>query len=267
MAQQKFEPDTLITVVDKGYVPMYGGQRQKLKTPRHEHVCGELRTLPGSETRTIQPTAWSLYRLKYCGSYPEYSRRAVKLTTHLQLGERVRICDAIHPLPRTPWRRAQNINIWRNMQNSGQRHGLQRNMGWTRNTCHFTQHGRSELIKISLLSTVGRKSLITPFPTLLTWDRLTVLSSWRLHDSARPVPNRMFLGWGEITCSQPRNRTEYILPGYEAVHIPKFRTRLLPPSLLDPPTDFATRMPFAWQHALQRLRTAREATRHGVRSI
>jgi len=31
----KFEPDTLITFVDKGYVPVYGGQRQKLKTPRH----------------------------------------------------------------------------------------------------------------------------------------------------------------------------------------------------------------------------------------
>jgi hypothetical protein len=102
MAQPKFEPDTLITFEDKGYVPVYGGQSQKLKTPRHEHVCGELRTLPGSETRTIQPTAWSLYRLRYYGSYPEYSRKGVQLTTHLQLGERVRICEAIPPLPRKP---------------------------------------------------------------------------------------------------------------------------------------------------------------------
>jgi len=67
MAQPKFEPDTLTTFVAKGYVHMYGVQRQKLKIPRHEHVCGELRTLPGSETPTIQPTAWPLYRLHYYG--------------------------------------------------------------------------------------------------------------------------------------------------------------------------------------------------------
>jgi len=53
--------------------------------------------------------------------------------------ERVGICEAISPLPRTPSRRAQSINICRNMKNSGQCHGLQRNTGWTRNACHYMQ--------------------------------------------------------------------------------------------------------------------------------
>lgn len=169
-----------------------GDKGKNLKHHAMNTCVGELRTLPGSETRTIQPTAWSLYRLRYYCSYPQCSRRDLKLTTHLQLRERVRICGALPPLPRTPSRRAQNINICRNM-NSGQCHGLQRNTGWTRNTCHYMQQS-SELIKISLRSTVGRKSLITPLPHPSDVRSIRCLSSRNLHDSSLDSCEQTVLG-------------------------------------------------------------------------